>query len=80
MRPIVESSLSDVGAVAAYDQAMSSYQKVPFAPDVKANLTDHVLDGGLDGIFHYLEKEEAAIRQNPAERTTEILKTVFGGS
>lgn len=80
MRPIVENSLAEVGAMAAYDQAMSSYENIPFAPDVKANLTDHVLDGGLDGIFHYLAKEEAAIRQNPAERTTEILKNVFGGN
>ncbi len=57
---------------------MSSYAKIPFAPDVKADLTNHVLDGGLDGIFHYLAKEEAAIRADPAARTTEILKTVFG--
>jgi hypothetical protein len=32
----------------------------------------------LDGIFHYLAKEEADIRANPAARTTDILKTVFG--
>jgi len=32
----------------------------------------------MNGIFHYLAQEEAAIRQNPAKRTTELLKTVFG--
>ncbi len=32
----------------------------------------------MDGLFHYVAKEEAAIRNNPAERTTELLKHVFG--
>jgi hypothetical protein len=34
----------------------------------------------LKGIFHYLAQEEAAIRDNPAKRTTDILRKVFGGS
>ncbi|NNL86304.1 MAG: DUF4197 domain-containing protein [Myxococcales bacterium] len=77
-RPIVESALAETGAVAAYDKTMSNYQSIPFVPDVKANLTEHVLDGGLAGIFHYLAGEEASIRQNPAARTTDLLKKVFG--
>jgi len=32
----------------------------------------------MDGIFYYIAKEEAAIRQNPVKRTTELLKRVFG--
>lgn len=78
MRPVVQDSLSQVGAVQAYDAAMGEYRNLPFVPDVKANLTDHVVQEGLDGIFHYLAQEEAAIRQNPARRTTELLKKVFG--
>jgi hypothetical protein len=31
-----------------------------------------------DGLFHYLAIEEAAIRTNPAARTTDLLKKVFG--
>jgi len=78
MMPIVEKSLSDVGAIAAYDAAVGRYKSIPFVPDVKADLTGHVLEKGMDGIFYYLAKEEAAIRQNPAKRTTELLKKVFG--
>jgi len=48
-----------------------------FVPDVKANLTQHVLDLGLSGIFLYMAKEEAAIRKNPVKRTTDILQKVF---
>jgi hypothetical protein len=77
-RPIIESALAETGAVAAFDKTMSSYQNIPFVPDVKANLTEHVLDGGLAGIFHYLAGEEASIRQDPAARTTDLLKKVFG--
>jgi hypothetical protein len=78
MQPVVQQSLSDVGAVKLYDKVMGDYQSIPFVPDVKANLVSHVVDGGLNGIFHYLAKEEAEIRKNPVKRTTELLKKVFG--
>ncbi len=78
MRPIVKNSLSKVGAIKAYDNVMSNYQALPFVPDVKANLINHVVKKGLDGIFHYIAKEEAAIRENPVRHTTELLKKVFG--
>ncbi len=78
MEPIVQSSLAEVGAVQAYDQAMGQYQQIPFVPDAKADLSSYVVQKGMDGIFHYLAQEEAAIRSNPAQRTTELLKKVFG--
>ena len=78
MQPVVYNSMSQVGAIKAYDNVMAKYKAIPFVPDVKANLTEHVLDKALDGIFFYLAKEEAAIRKDPAKRTTELLKKVFG--
>jgi len=78
MRPIVEESLSKVGAIQAFDNVMDKYQTLPFVPDVKANLTDHVVRKGMDGIFYYIAKEEAAIRKNPVKQTTDLLKKVFG--
>jgi hypothetical protein len=80
MTPIVNSSLADVGAVQAYDQVMSQYRSIPFMPEAQADLSDHVVTRALDGIFYYLAQQEAAIRQDPAKRTTEILKRVFGAS
>lgn len=77
MKPIVDESLNDVGAINSYNQVMSNYDDIPFAPDVQANLTDHVLDKGIDGIFYYLAQEEKAIRENPAKRTTDLMKKVF---
>jgi hypothetical protein len=78
MHPIVENSLSKVGAIQAFDNVMGKYQALPFVPDVKANLTHHVVQKGMDGIFYYIAKEEAAIRKNPVKQTTDLLKKVFG--
>lgn len=80
MRPVVADSLSEVGAVQSYEAVMGRYESLPFVPDVKADLTGYVVQKGMDGIFYYLAREEAAIRRNPAKRTTELLQKVFGGS
>ena len=78
MKPIVNSQLSRVGAIASYDKMIGQYKSIPFVPDAKANLTDHVLDKAIAGVFLYLGREEAAIRENPAKRTTELMQKVFG--
>jgi hypothetical protein len=78
MRPIVDQSLAEVGAIKAYEGVMGEYKKMPFVPDAKADLTKHVLDLGIKGIFHYVAEEEAAIRADPVKRTTALLQKVFG--
>ena len=78
MSPIVQNSLANVGAVKSYDATMEQYEELPFVPDAKANMTEYVVQKSMDGIFHYLAIEEAANRENPAKRTTELLIRVFG--
>ncbi len=78
MEPVIDETLAQVGAVQAYDQVMGQYRDLPFVPDVKADLTRHVTDKGLDGLFYYLAQEEEAIRTNPVKQTTALLKRVFG--
>ncbi len=78
MVPVVNESLAEVGAIRSYDEMMGQYAAVPFVPDVKANLTEYVIEKAMDGLFHYVAQEEAAIRNNPAKRTTELLQRVFG--
>lgn len=75
--PIVESALAETGAVKSYDAFMNQYKSVPLVPDVKADLTAHVVQKALNALFLYLGKEEAAIRNNPAARSTDLLKKVF---
>lgn len=78
MRPIVDNSLAEVGAVRTFNEVLGSYRKIPFAPPIEADLTNHVVQLGMDGIFHYIAVEEKAIRENPLKRSSEILQRVFG--
>ncbi len=78
MTPVVDRSLADVGAIQSYDAMMKQYKAVPFVPDVKADLSGYVVEKAMDGLFYYVAREEAAIRNDPAARTTELLKKVFG--
>lgn len=78
MQPVVSNALADVGAVQSYDKlvrATGSFAQL--MPDLNADLNQHVVDAASKGIFGYLAEEEAAIRANPAKRTTELLKRVF---
>lgn len=78
MKPIIASSLQEAGAVKAYDRVAGQYAKMPMVSGLKNNMNDYVTGKAMDGIFYYVAQEEAAIRANPAKRTTELLKTVFG--
>ena len=77
MRPVVDTTLSEVGAIRSYDAMMGQYKSLPFVPDAKADLNVYVVDKGMAGIFHYLALEEAEIRKNPVKRSTDLLKKVF---
>ena len=58
-------------------QAKSADGPLVGQEDRSFSLTDVTVDKALDGLFHYLGIEEAAIRTNPAARTTDLLKKVF---
>jgi len=77
MRPIIQDSLAQTGAVTAYDAIMGKYQTLPFVPDIKSDMTTHVLDRSLTALFSFLAKEEGAIRHDPVKRTTSILQKIF---
>ena len=78
MHPIVDSSLAEVGAIQSLNQVMDKYEDIPFVSSVKPNLTEYVVEKGIDGVFYYLAKQEASIRKDPVKQTTELLKKVFG--
>lgn len=80
--PIMTNALQQAGAIQTFDQLSSRLNSIPLAPnlgaDAKTKLISHGVDRGLDGMFTYIGREEAAIRANPAARTSEILQRVFG--
>ena len=42
------------------------------------DLDDYVTDKTLDGLFATIAEQEKSIHDNPAARTTDLLKKVFG--
>ena len=78
MKPIVDSSLLEVGAIKAYDKVINKYEDIPYVPDIKSDLSKHVIKKGMAAIFHYIAEEEAAIRKDPVRQTTDLLQQVFG--
>ncbi len=80
MQPIVESSLADVGAARTFTDLAARYNALPLVKPIDADLNGHVLNYAQKAIFTQLAREEMAIRNNPAKRTTELLRRVFGSS
>ena len=50
---------------------------LPLVGSIRFDLDQYVNDKALDGLFFMLAEEEKKIRQDPAARTTDLLKEVF---
>lgn len=75
-RPVIDQSLQKVDATKYWNTIFSNYNRV--AKDkINPDLPAYVTEKALAGIFTQLAEEEKSIRQNPAARTTELLKKVF---
>jgi len=77
--PIIENSLEKVDATKYWGDAVGAYNKIPFVKRVNPDLEAYVTQKAIDGLFVMVAREEQAIRENPVERTSEILRKVFGG-
>jgi len=77
-KPIVSQKVGEVGSTRAYKNMMGRYESVPMMGGQSLDLDDYVTNKSLDGLFYMVGQEEKSIRTNPAARTTDLLKTVFG--
>jgi len=91
-RPIIDQNLSQAGATQAFQKVQSNLPSSSVGTGGLGqiagmgglgggrsfSLTDYAVEKALSGLFHYIGQEEAAIRTNPAARSTELLKQVFG--
>lgn len=75
-KPIIEESLKKVDATKYWNDVFTAYNRFSSTP-VDTDINSYVTQKALDGIFHYVASEEINIRQNPADRVTDILKQVF---
>jgi hypothetical protein len=77
-KPSVSESMNQVGVTRSYNAMMGKVPAVPFAKPESLDLDRYVTTKALDGLFYTVGQEEKKIRTNPAARTTELLKKVFG--
>jgi hypothetical protein len=77
-KPIIQASLNKVNATKYYGDLVNNYNRIPFAQKVNPNLNEYATDLAIQGLFTMIAKEEKAIREDPAARTTDLLKRVFG--
>ena len=77
-QPIIREALEEVNATRYYGDLVTTYNKIPFVEKVNPDLDSYVTEKAIDGLFVLIAEEEANIRRDPAARTTELLKKVFG--
>jgi hypothetical protein len=81
-KPIVAENMDKVGTVRAYKEIIGEYDTIPLASlagTPSLDLDSYVTNKALDGLFTMVGAEEKKIRTNPAARTTDLLRKVFGG-
>ena len=76
--PIVRAKMNELGTASLYNSMMEKYDAIPLASKPDFSLDTYVTDKALEGLFLKLGEMEKDIRENPAARTTALLRRVFG--
>jgi hypothetical protein len=79
MQPIINKAMDSVGVAKAYNRLTANPIAASLAQSYGLDLNGYVGAKAQDGLFTLIAQEEKNIRENPAARTTDILKKVFGG-
>ena len=76
--PVMASAMQEVGVYRAYRDIVARYDAIPFSKPPALDLEAYVTDQTLSALFAELAIEEARIREDPAARSTALLRRVFG--
>jgi hypothetical protein len=78
-KPVISDSMNQVGVTHSYKALTDRYTSmIPFGKMDTFDLDTYVTQKAIDGLFVKVGQEETNIRTNPAARTTDLLKKVFG--
>ena len=77
-QPFVEKTMSENGVTKQYESLTGELRSIPFVRKEDLDINEYVVNKALEGLFYMLAEEERKIRKNPAARTTDLLKEVFG--
>ncbi|MBW8683378.1 DUF4197 domain-containing protein [Chitinophaga rhizophila] len=78
-RPVIGEALKKVDATKYWSDLFTVYNKFS-TTKINTDLTAYVTEKAIAGIFTEVALEEQKIRQDPAARVTDLLKTVFGSA
>lgn len=76
--PTIKTALGNTLATSKWTEITKLYNQVPFVTPVETDLVKYTTNKALSGLFFVVAAEEKKIRDDPAARTTDILKKVFG--
>ena len=76
-KPVMVNSLNNFGALDYYEDAVNTYNKIPFVEKVNPDLADYVATKALDGMFALIKEKELGIRSDISQRTSGLLRKVF---
>lgn len=76
--PVAASAMQEVGLYRAYRDIVARYDAIPFSKPPALDLEEYITDQTLSALFAELALEEARIREDPAARSTALLRRVFG--
>ncbi len=78
--PVIQTSLDEVNARTYWTSVVNAYNSIPLVKKVNPALDDHVNNKALDGLFSLIAVKEKGIRTDVSQRTSDLLKRVFGNT
>jgi hypothetical protein len=77
-QPVIKTAIDNTNATKIYGDLVNTYNRIPLVEKVNPNLDEYATEKALEGLFILVRQEEANIRDNPAVRSTDLLRKVFG--
>jgi len=79
-RPVATRAMQEVGLYGLYTEIVERYDQIPFTKPPAVDLEGYVADQTLTALFAEIAREEGRIREDPAARSTALLRRVFGAA
>jgi hypothetical protein len=76
--PIIKQATDRLGVAQQYNTLAATASGLGAVDARYATVEGYVAEQALDGLFNVIAKQEASIRQNPAQAATSVAKKVFG--
>jgi len=79
-QPVVKSTTDKIGLAQQYNRYAGMAQQFNLVDPAQATVEDYVTRQALDRLYTLIGEKEAALRANPLQAGSELLKKVFGAA